>query len=190
MLDPKTTALVLIDLQKGIVGNPQLAPRPGSAVVAAAHKTAEQFRAAGALVVLVHVAFAKDYSDMPNRDVDQPMQLPAKGLPDEWSAFVDGLKMPADLVVLKRQWGAFYGTDLDLQLRRRGIRSIVLGGISTNFGVESTARAAWEHGYAVQIVEDLCAGPSTEAHEFAIRTIFPRISHVIQSGDIEFAKNG
>ncbi len=189
MLDPKTTALVLIDLQKGIVANPALAPRPGSDVVANAIRTAERFRAAGAPVVLVHVAFAKDYADMPNRDVGQPMQLPPEGLPDEWSTFVDGLQAKGDLIVLKRHWGAFYGTDLDLKLRRRGIRTIVLGGISTNFGVESTARQAWEHAYKLQIVEDLCAGPSTEAHDFAVKTIFPRLSHVITSTDIEFATN-
>lgn len=189
MFDPKTTALVLIDLQQGIVANPALAPRPGGDVVATAIKTAERFRAAGAPVTLVHVAFGKDYSDMPNRDVDQPMPLPADGLPDEWSTFVDGLQAKGDFVVLKRQWGAFYGTDLDLQLRRRGIKTIVLGGISTNFGVESTARAAWEHGYKLHIVEDLCAGPSAEAHDFAFKTIFPRISHVITSADIDFAKS-
>ena len=187
MLDPRTTALLLIDLQNGIVGNPQLAPRSGSDVLAKAIPTAEKFRAAGALVVLVHVRFARDYSDMPSRSVDQPMQLPADGLPDAWSELVPGLEGPGDLKVLKRQWGAFYGTDLDLQLRRRGIKTIVLGGISTNFGVESTARSAWEHGYAVEIVEDLCAGPSDEAHNFAVGTIFPRISHVIESTEIDFA---
>jgi len=184
MLDPKTTALVLIDLQKGIVPNPQLSPRPGSEVLARSIAVAEKFRAAGALVVLVQVSFAKDYSDMPSRNVDEPMQLPAGGLPDGWSDFADGIEGEGDLKLLKRQWGAFHGTDLDLQLRRRGIRTVVLGGISTNFGVESTARAAWEHGYDLQIVEDLCAGPSTEAHNFAFSTIFPRISRVVKSGDI------
>jgi nicotinamidase-related amidase len=189
MLDPKTTALVLIDLQKGIVGNPQLSPRPGSEIVARSIGIAEKFRAAHAPVVLVRVAFARDYADMPSRLVDQPMQLPEGGLPDEWSEIVEGLQAPGDLVVLKRQWGAFYGTDLDLQLRRRGIRTIVLGGISTNFGVESTARAGWEHGYDLVIAEDLCAGPSDEAHKFAVTTIFPRISTVIQSDNIQLQTN-
>lgn len=189
MLDPRTTALVLIDLQKGIIGNPQLAPRPGSEVLANSIAVAEKFRAAKATVVLVNVKFASDYSDMPSRQVDQPMQLPAGGLPDEWSDLADGIEGPGDLTVTKRQWGAFFGTDLDLQLRRRGIRTIVLGGISTNFGVESTGRAAWEHGYAVEIAEDLCAGASQEAHKFAFTTIFPRISRVITSADIDFTTN-
>jgi nicotinamidase-related amidase len=186
MLDPKTTALVLIDLQNGIVSNPQLRPRPGTDVVANAIPVAERFRAAGAPVVLVFAKFAKDYADMPSRNVDQPMQLPPGGLPDEWSDFVEGIEGKGDLKVHKRHWGAFHGTDLDLQLRRRGIGTIVLGGISTNIGVESTARAAWEHGYDLQIVEDLCAGPGDEAHNFAFTTIFPRISHVIKSEAIQF----
>jgi nicotinamidase-related amidase len=189
MLDSKTTALVLIDLQKGIVGNPQLAPRPGSEVLANSIAAAKKFRAAGALVVLVRVAFASDYADMPSKAVDQPMQLPAGGLPDEWAQFADGIESLGDLTVSKRQWGAFYGTDLDLQLRRRGVGTIVLGGISTNLGVESTARSAWEHGYNLRIAEDLCAGPSTEAHNFAFQTIFPRLSHVIRSADVLFATN-
>lgn len=186
MLDPKTTALVLIDLQNGVASNPQIRPRLGAEVVANAIPTAEKFRAAGALVALVFVNFAKDYADMPSRNVDQPMQLPPGGLPDGWSDLVEGIEGKGDLKIHKRQWGAFHGTDLDLQLRRRGINTIVLGGISTNIGVESTARAAWEHGYDLQIVEDLCAGPSDEAHNFAFTTIFPRISRVIKSENIQF----
>ena len=55
-----------------------------------------------------------------------------------WSELADGLAAAGDIVITKRQWGAFHGTELDLQLRRRGIRGIVLGGIATNFGVEFT----------------------------------------------------
>jgi nicotinamidase-related amidase len=155
-------------------------------VVDNAKIVADRFRAARALVVLLHVGFADDYADAPRQPVDQPMQRPEGGLPANWSVLVDGIRQPGDVVIRKRQWGAFHGTDLDLQLRRRGIGTIVLGGIATNFGVESTARSAWEHGYAVQVAEDLCAGPSSEAHEFAFRVIFPRIAHVIESADARF----
>jgi len=62
----------------------------------------------------------------------------------------------------------------------------VLGGIATNFGVESTARQAWEHGYAVVIVEDACATMSPELHEMAVKAIFPRIARVTVSGELEF----
>jgi nicotinamidase-related amidase len=100
----------------------------------------------------------------------------------------DGLAQPGDLRITKRQWGAFYGTELDLQLRRRGIKTIVLGGIATNIGVESTARQAWEHGYAMILVEDATSGMSAEMHEFAFKNIFPRISRVVKAGEIQLNK--
>jgi nicotinamidase-related amidase len=68
-------------------------------------------------------------------------------------------KRDGDIEVTKRQWGAFYGTDLELQLRRRGIDTIILCGISTNIGVESTARNAWELGFNLVIAEDAVARP-------------------------------
>jgi nicotinamidase-related amidase len=185
-LDPRRAALVLIDLQQGIVGRP-LAPRSGAAVVEASRALAQRFRAAGAPVVLVTVAFADDFADAPPANVDSPMPRPPGALPEDWSRLVEGLAAPGDIRVVKRQWGAFYGTDLDLQLRRRGVRSLVVGGIATNFGVESTVRAAWEHGYDVVVVEDACATMSPELHEMAIRHIFPRLARVMQSPDVVFA---
>ena len=107
-------------------------------------------------------------------------------MPKEWSELADGLAQPGDLHIVKRQWGAFHGTELDLQLRRRGVKTIVLGGIATNFGVESTARQAWEQRYAVVIVEDACVTMSAELHDVAIKAIFPRIARVAVSSDLEF----
>ncbi len=185
-LDPTTTALVLIDLQNGIIGRP-LAPRSGAEVVATSRELATRFRAAGAKIVLVTVGFAGDYADALSAPVDQPTVYPAGGLPEGWSEVVDGLAAPGDIHVVKRQWGAFHGTELDLQLRRRGVKTIVLGGIATNFGVESTARQAWEHGYALVIAEDACATMSAEWHDFPIKAIFPRIARVVASADISFA---
>jgi nicotinamidase-related amidase len=83
-----------------------------------------------------------------------------------------------DIVVTKRQWGAFYGTDLDLHLRRRGIETIVLGGIATSIGVESTARDAFEHNYGLVVVDDAMADMTAEAHAFTCKHIFPRIARV------------
>ncbi len=175
-LDPRRTALVLIDLQKGIVARPG-APYPATDVVAHARRLADAFREAGATVVLVHVAYAKDGLDRLAPRADDPM--PRGPLPPEWADFVPELgPREGDVVVTKRNWGAFYGTDLDLQLRRRGIRTIVLGGISTNFGVESTARDAFERGYDQVLVEDAMAGMSAEAHRFAVTAIFPRFGQV------------
>ena len=183
-LDPATTALVLIDLQNGIV-DMDTAPRAGDAVVAGARDLAARFREARAPVVLVHVGWRSD-GERPSQMVDKPMPIPAGGTPPEWMALADGLREDGDIVVFKHHWGAFTGTDLDLQLRRRGVTTIVLAGISTNMGVESTARSAWELSYDVVIVEDLCASRSTDLHDFAIRNIFPQISRVVQAEDVAF----
>jgi nicotinamidase-related amidase len=185
-LDPKTTTLILIDLQKGIVGRPTQ-PHSGAAVLETAKHLAEKFRAAGALVTLVRVTWSDDFGDALNQPVDQPMQRPEGGFPSGWDEIADGLAQPGDLRITKRQWGAFYGTELDLQLRRRGIQTIVLGGIATNFGVESTAREAWERKYNVVIAEDATSTFSAELHNVAIRYIFPRISRIVQSAELGFS---
>jgi len=87
-------------------------------------------------------------------------------------------------VIVKRSWSAFYGTELDLQLRRRGIDTVIITGVATNFGVESTARDAWHHNYAVVIAEDACASRDEAMHHFAINSILPRISRVRSTIDI------
>lgn len=181
-IDPKTTALVLIDLQKGITRQ-STAPHASSDVIARAVRLAERFRASGSLVVLVRVAFAADGSDRVRTPTDA--QAPTMPSAADWSEIVPELgPKPSDLVVTKHQWGAFYGTELELQLRRRGIRTIVIGGISTNFGVESTARDAYERSYALVFVEDATAAMNAEAHAFAIATIFPRLGLVRSTDDV------
>jgi nicotinamidase-related amidase len=88
------------------------------------------------------------------------------------------------LVITKHQWGAFYGTELDLQLRRRGLKTIVLGGIATNMGVESTARNAFELGYEQIFVEDAMTSRSAEMHNFAVASIFPLLGRVRSTADV------
>jgi nicotinamidase-related amidase len=183
-LDPKTTALVLIDLQKGIMGH-ELKPYPSDRVAKAGSTLADTFRKAGAPVVLVNVGFAKDFKDALRQPVDQPFAMPPGGFPENFSELIDGLAKPGDILVTKRQWGAFHGTELDLQLRRRGIQTIVLGGVATNMGVESTARQAWEHGYAVVLAEDAATTFSAEMHAFAFEHIFPRLGRVAKADEIE-----
>lgn len=174
-LMPRQTALVLIDLQRGILQMP-VAPHAAPDVLARAVQLATAFRAAGAIVVLVRVSFAADGADVLNQPRDSTAA--AARTPD-WDERAPELHdWPSDIVITKHQWGAFYGTELDLQLRRRGVGTIVIGGISTNFGVESTARQAFELGYALVFVEDAMAGPSAEAHAFANGTIFPRLGRV------------
>jgi nicotinamidase-related amidase len=181
-LDPRTTALVIIDLQRGIVGR-QTAPHGAPQVVEKARRLADRCRESGATVVLVRVAYAADGRDRLRQPVDAAPWSTAVG-PD-WSEIVPELgPKPGDLVVTKRQWGAFYGTELDLLLRRRGVRTIVLGGISTNFGVESTARDAWERGYELVFAEDAMAAMASEAHQFAVTQIFPRLGRVRSTEDV------
>jgi nicotinamidase-related amidase len=177
VLDAKRTALVLIDLQNGIVSMP-LAPRSGAQVVETANRLASRFREARAPVFLVHVGWAADGADRPSRNVDKPSPLPPGGLPPEWMALVEGLVHESDIRIHKRQWGAFTGTPLDVHLRRRGITTIVLAGIATNFGVESTARHAWELGYDLVIAEDATTSRSAELHDFAIDSILPQIARI------------
>jgi nicotinamidase-related amidase len=185
-LDPKAAALVLIDLQRGILATP-VAPHAVTELVPRTAALAARFRAAGAPVFPVRVAFSADFADAPRQPVDQPTQLPPGGLPPEWSELVDGIAAPGDIVIAKRQWGAFHGTELELQLRRRSIRTIVLGGVATNFGVESTARQAWELGFEVVIAEDICASRSVELHDFAIRNILPRCARIAKAAELAFA---
>ena len=181
-LEPRTTALVAIDLQRGIVAR-QVAPHASADVVQRGARMADALRAAGGRVVLVRVAFAADEGDRLRPPVDTP--LPPGPPPPGFSDLVPEIgPHDGDLVVTKRQWGAFYGTDLDLQLRRRGIRTLLMCGISTNFGVESTARDGWERGYELVFVEDAMSGLSAEAHAFAVSTIFPRIGRVRSTADV------
>ena len=175
-------ALVVIDLQKGIVAR-QTAPHSAADVVARSAQLAKRCRETGAPVVLVHVRFAPDRSDALKQPVDSPN--PPAHLPPDWSDFVPELgQRDGDIVITKRQWGAFYGTDLDLQLRRRGVKTIVLCGISTNFGVESTARDAWERNYEIVFAEDAMSSFEAEAHNFAIKKIFPRLGRVRSTADV------
>jgi len=182
-VDPKTTALVLIDLQQGILGYP-LVPISGEDLVKQGKALAGQFRKAGAPVVLVNVAWADDFADALHAPVDYSTH-PEGGLPAGFATLADGLAAPGDILITKRQWGAFTGTELDLQLRRRGVRTIVLGGVSTNMGVESTARQAWEFNYEVVIARQATTSINGEMHDFAMSRIFPLISRA--TDEITFA---
>ena len=182
-LDPRTTALVLVDLQKGILGFP-LQPSSGAALLAAGAQLAKRFRAAGATVVLTRVSWSGDFADALQQPVDRPLPGPAQ-LPAEWAEFPPELEhSPRDIIIMKRQWGAFHGTELDLQLRRRGIRTLVLGGVATNMGVESTARQAWEHGYEVIFASDAITGIDAQLHAFALASIFPIIGRIRRTAEI------
>ena len=181
-LDAATTALVLIDLQQGILPYAK-APYDAAAVLANAAPLARAFRAAKAPVVLVKVGFSADGGDALKAQVDAPN--PPGAPASNWLDDTPELPaQPGDIRILKRQWGAFHGTELDLQLRRRGIKTIVLAGIATSIGVESTARNAWELGYDIVFAEDATSGPDAASHAHSFEKIFPRLGRVRTTADV------
>jgi nicotinamidase-related amidase len=183
-LDARSTALVIIDLQRGIVAR-ESAPHSTTQVADNSARIGRACKDAGGLVVPVHVGFSPSGADRLQPPTDVPIVLPPGGFSANWAELLPEITaLNAEVVIMKRQWSAFYGTELDLQLRRRGIKTIVLTGISTNFGVESTARDAWQHGYNVIVVEDACASAEAAMHQFAIEKILPRVSRVRSTADV------
>jgi nicotinamidase-related amidase len=166
-LDPARTALVLVDLMDRIVALP-LAPRKGTDVLATCVDLASVCRSAGALVVLIRV-------ERPHV-AEQPAG----------SALAEGLSRPGDLEIVKRTIGGFQGTGLDDRLRQRGVTTLVFGGIATNLGVESTARAAGDLGYDLVFVEDAMTAFTAPEHEASVRLDFPRLGTVVSATELNF----
>jgi nicotinamidase-related amidase len=178
-LDPNT-ALVLIDLQNGVMARTG-APRTTAEVLTRSVGLADAFRARGLPVVLVRVASGPSTS---GRNSAGPRGSSAPR-PEGWDLIVEELAgHPGDITVTKYNWGAFYGTDLDLQLRRRGVTQIVLGGIATSIGVESTARAAHEHGYHLTLVTDAMTDLDAGAHRHSVERIFPRLGETGTTAEV------
>jgi nicotinamidase-related amidase len=179
-LDPKKTALVLIDLQNAIVGmNP--VPHAAAQVVENSKRLADAFRVHGVPVVYVRV----DLNDFMKLPVDQPHNLGDKPLPAAASEIAPSAGFQhGDILVTKRHWGAFAGTDLEQQLKSRGIDTVVLTGISTNAGVESTVRQGTGFGFAFVLVEDACSSQNAEHHRFAFENIFPRLARVRTTDEV------
>ena len=190
-LDPKT-ALVLIDLQHGIVAPPAV-PYSGAEVVARGKELADAFRAHGLPVVLVNVSFSPNFADAPQgRDDEEPFEDDEtdeddgdEGMPADFAVIVDELgAQSTDIRVTKHQWGAFHGTELDTQLRRRGVTQIVLAGLVTSRGVDTTAREAYAHNYSVAFATDAMADRGIEVHENAVERIFPQIGQRASTAEI------
>lgn len=173
-LDPKT-ALVVIDLQRGLSNYPTI--HPFKDIVANTARLASAFRRSRLPVALVTVSFAADGGDR----LQPRSQVPARTFPmsPEFVSLVPELgPEPGDILITKRQWSAFYGTELDLQLRRRHVTNIVLTGVVTSIGVDSTARAANERAYNLTFASDAMTDVDPAAHEFSLTKIFPRIGEV------------
>jgi nicotinamidase-related amidase len=159
-------ALVVIDLQKGITA--MVAPDLMAEIIGRAAELAKAFRERGLAVVLVNVT-----GGAPGRtEVVRPKMTFA---PD-WAELVAELgQQPGDVLITKERWCAFIGTRLDEALRERGVTQIVLAGVATSVGVESTARSAYDLGYSVALVVDAMTDRDAEAHRYSVEKIFPRL---------------
>jgi nicotinamidase-related amidase len=178
----KKTALLVVDLQKGIAGLPTAHPMPD--VVAGAVVLVDAFRDRGLPVVLINVDAAA-----PGRTEQARPNMP---MPAGWTDFLPELKQQAsDHVVTKRTWGAFTGTGLEQYLKVNGVTQVVIMGLATSAGVESTARHAHELGFNVTLATDAMTDRSVEAHERSIKMIFPRLGETGTSHEIvELLKSG
>jgi nicotinamidase-related amidase len=193
-LDPTRTALVAIDIMKRVFSW-ESHPHPVQEVVTRTARLADAFRRAGGFVVFVRVAFSSDEKDAldPVTDPPSPLLLPRALAqePEDWSDILPELgSHPTDHLITKHQWGAFFGTDLDLQLRRRKIDTIVLCGISTNIGVETTAREAYQHGYNQIFATDAMNAYSDEEHQHTCTYILPRMGRIRSTDEIVAALSG
>jgi nicotinamidase-related amidase len=173
-LDPKT-ALLVVDLQKGIVGIP--AAHPTAGVVANAATLAAAFRKHHLPVVLVNVGGgAPGRTEMPPRGGERPA---------DWMELAPELDhQPSDIVVTKKSWGAFTGTGLGERLKGLGVTQVVVCGIATTIGVESTARQAFELGLNVTLAVDAMTDPNADAHNNSVTRIFPRMSETGTTAEI------
>ena len=173
-IDPRA-ALIVVDLQKGIVGRPTV--HPVDEVVRRAARIAAQFRRRGLPVVLVNVT-----GGAPGRiDGGRLAFTP----PPDWAELVDELDaQPGDIRISKQRWGSFTGTGLDGRLRGLGVTQVVLTGVSTSIGVESTARSAHELGYHVVLATNAMTDTDAAAHENSVSRIFPRLGETASSEEI------
>jgi nicotinamidase-related amidase len=172
-LDTKT-ALVVIDLQKGIVSYPTAHPIDG--VMRNAGALADAFRRKGLPVVLVNVT-----GGAPGRTE----QSRRSEFPPGWADLVPELnQQPSDHTVTKRTWGAFTNTDLEGYLKKLGVTQVVIGGVSTSIGVESTARFAYECGFNVTLATDAMTDTNADAHANSVTKIFPRLGETGTSEEI------
>lgn len=174
-LDPNT-ALIVIDLQKGIAGSPFI--HTIGKVVDQTRVLLDAFRGRGLPVVLVNVA-----GRAPGRT--EQGSRGGGSFTDGWTDFLPELdRQPGDIVVTKRTWGAFASTDLEAQLKARGVTQVVIAGVATGTGVEATARQAYEQGFNVTLAIDAMTDARPEAYDYSVRNVFPRLGETGTSQEI------
>jgi nicotinamidase-related amidase len=169
------TSLIIVDLQKGIVSSPLI--HPIDDVVKRSRTLIDTFRTQGLPVVLVNVA-----GGAPGRTEQPPRQrIPLEA----WTDLIPELgHQPSDIAVTKRTWGAFASTDLEAQLKAKGVTQVVITGVSTGTGVEATARQAYEAGFNVTLATDAMTDVRPEAHEYSLKYVFPRLGETGSTQDL------
>jgi nicotinamidase-related amidase len=173
-LDPKT-ALIVVDLQKGITNLPFIHPVAG--VIERTCALLNAFRQYGLPVVLVNVA-----GGAPGR-TEQPRRYST--FPEGFSDLIPELdRQASDIVVTKRTWGAFASTDLEAQLKANGVTQVVVTGVATGTGVEATGRQAYEQGFNVTLALDAMTDARPEAHEYSLASVFPRLGETGSTQDV------
>ena len=199
-IEPKVTALLLLDLQnemvdpKGKVGGSGLAKVAAErGVLANASRALAAARAAHMMVVHVRLGFRPDYADALSvaPRIAKLKEHQAAILGSWGTEFPDAVKPNTDeLVVTKQCVNPFFNTALLALLMQRGIRRVVLGGVATNLVVESTARYSDDAGFAVTVIEDCCASPNPEWHAFAVEKILPLFGDLVSTDDFVSAVTG
>ena len=180
IINIEKTAMVVIDLQEGIARRAGLTPYSGDKVVENSVKLVKEFRKNGGDVFLVRVSADAKCGLKP--ELDNYQAFPYK---EGWDILLPELTSIEGVnVITKRQWGAFYGTELELQLRRRGVETIILCGIATGIGVDTTAREAYQRGFNQIFVIDAMTGISEEENEYVLNIIFPKIGRLRTTEEI------
>jgi nicotinamidase-related amidase len=185
-LDPKRTALLVMDYQPGILGRVE----DPDGLAAKAREAIDTLRGAGATIGYVRVAFTEaDLEAMPDgAPMARVKQMPAGSMAaDSPATQVDERVAPADgdIIVRKVRVGAFGTTDLDEQLRERGVDTLVLAGISTSGVAISTLVEAHDLDYRLFVLADATADPDRELHASLIDGFFPKRATVIEVDDLE-----
>ena len=161
----RIAALIVVDLQKGVVALPTF--QPSSEIVSRSAKLAQAFRKRRWPVVLVNVK--------PGPPSRTQSGIPTRDLPPDWAELVPELEQkPGDYLVTKSKVSAFIGTPLDEYLRQQGVLQTVVAGIATSVGVEMTGRSAYDFGYNVVYVVDAMTDLNPEAHRYCVENVFPR----------------
>jgi nicotinamidase-related amidase len=174
MVDQRT-ALLVVDLQEGVVGLPTV--HPAADVVGRAASLAAAFRSRQLPVVLINVA-----GGAPGRN---EMARSTSGPRPNWTDLVPQLQVSDDdHLVTKKRWNAFYGTSLHEYLQSADVTQVVIAGIATSIGVESTARSAYDHGYNVTLAIDAMTDLDAQAHDNSVGRVFPKLGETSTAAEL------